>query len=214
MSFLRMPRMRKNTDASLTTFTDAHIVKVVLMGAARAGKTSLLTRLLVDDYYPAYLPTLEPAAYKPGSCVYRLEKTVGKKSIAFDFYDTPGFYQSPPMREFLFALADVFILVYAIDEYRSFQEICSILKEIRHKRPGANVLFIGSKTDLNAYRDITYDDVVKFGSSLGIEVFETSAKVDRSLYSRLMKYLQPRALFELGNADTSLKFKIERFFTR
>ena len=209
-------RKLKRQKAPKPSTEPSQIVNVVLMGAARVGKTSILTRLLLDEFYPAYLPTIEPGAYQLGHGVYRLESSIGKKVIAFDFFDSPGFYQSPPMKDFLITIADIFIVVYAIDEYRSFQEVSIILRDIYRKRPDASIILVGNKADLNAYRAVRYTEVVQFGNRNRLYVFETSAKVDRKLYTPLSKILHSQQILEMSgpSASFNLLSRIERVFSR
>ena len=210
-------RKLKGQNAPKPNPEPSQIVNVVLMGAARVGKTSILTRLLLDEFYPAYLPTIEPGAYQLGHGVFRFERWFGKKVIAFDFFDSPGFYQSTTMKNFLINIADIFIVVYAIDEYRSFQEVSIILRDIYRQRPDASIMLVGNKADLNANRAVPYTEDVLYENQKRLFVFETSAKADGKLHTTpLSKILHSQEILEVSGLSSSFNLlsKIRRVFSR
>ncbi|PRD29252.1 UNVERIFIED_CONTAM: Rasd1 [Trichonephila clavipes] len=119
--------------------------RLVLMGAARVGKTAIVHQFLYDMFPTEYIPTVEE--------LYRGEYDVGNTGLVLDILDTSGSYEFPAMRKLAVETGDAFILVYAINDEESFEEV-GRLKELlmEHKSCNAPVVVVGNKCDLEKQR--------------------------------------------------------------
>jgi small GTP-binding protein len=73
------------------------ICKIVLLGEAKAGKTTLLTSYISNEYTPCYVPTKGAALYKKIEYFKDLNC-----SIKFKIWDVPG-------QERYRSIADIFM---------------------------------------------------------------------------------------------------------
>ncbi|GFS30535.1 dexamethasone-induced Ras-related protein 1 [Trichonephila inaurata madagascariensis] len=119
--------------------------RLVLMGAARVGKTAIVHQFLYDMFPTEYIPTVEE--------LYRGEYDVGNTGLVLDILDTSGSYEFPAMRKLAVETGDAFILVYAINDEESFEEV-GRLKELlmEHKSCNAPIVVVGNKCDLEKQR--------------------------------------------------------------
>jgi small GTP-binding protein len=114
--------------------------KVVVMGAAKVGKSSILSRFLHDKFVTHHTPTIETFHHKK---VY-----FKARSLTLDIVDTSGEHQF--IRELSSNCGDAFVLVYNIGDEQSFHE----MKLIRQRLVGLTdnyhvpILVVGNMLDV------------------------------------------------------------------
>nr|CAD7596271.1 unnamed protein product [Timema genevievae] len=86
------------------------------MGAARVGKSSIISQFLYDKFNPRYRETIEELHRGE----YELQDGA---SLTLDILDTSGAFQFPAMRALSISTADAFILVYAVDDVETWEEV-------------------------------------------------------------------------------------------
>lgn len=119
--------------------------RLVLMGAASVGKTAIVHQFLYDHFPSEYLPTIEE--------LYRGEYDVGTTGLVLDILDTSGTYEFPAMRKLAVDTGDAFILVYAINDNESFEEVRRLKQLLlEHKQSDVPIVVVGNKCDLEKQR--------------------------------------------------------------
>ncbi|XP_054707935.1 ras-related protein Rap-1b-like [Uloborus diversus] len=119
--------------------------RLVLMGAACVGKTAIVHQFLYDYFPTEYMPTVEE--------LYRGEYDVGNTGLVLDILDTSGTYEFPAMRKLAVDTGDAFILVYAINDDKSFEEVRRLKQMIlEHKQSDVPIVVVGNKCDLEKQR--------------------------------------------------------------
>ncbi|KAH7949995.1 hypothetical protein HPB49_018208 [Dermacentor silvarum] len=93
-------------------------VRIAVMGAARVGKSSLIQQFLYGRVPKQHNATVEELHRRDyGSA------NGGRHRLTLELLDTSGSYQFPAMRQLAITTAQAFILVYAIDDQESFEEV-------------------------------------------------------------------------------------------
>ncbi|CAJ1054027.1 RASD family member 3 [Xyrichtys novacula] len=118
-------------------------VRLVFLGAAGVGKSSLIRRFLHDRFEHKYTRTVEE--------LHVLEyDTAGSGKTRLEILDTSGSYSFPAMRELCIRHSDAFALVYAVDDPGSLEEVRRLRDEILELRgrKGAPITVVGCKADL------------------------------------------------------------------
>jgi GTPase SAR1 family protein len=172
--------------------------QVMVLGAGGVGKTALLllfTRMR-DRYYPDdYDPNFE--------LTFTREVEVGDESCRLDLLDTTGGIGAPGTDSEIDSQsrywagqvpsADGFLLVYAINARRTFEELravhAHIVELLKAKKNGDGdhdadstqmlppaVVVVGSKCDLEDWREVHQDEAKELARSIGGSYIETSAK--------------------------------------
>ncbi|CAD5123634.1 DgyrCDS11962 [Dimorphilus gyrociliatus] len=121
--------------------------RVVFMGAGRVGKTSIIRRFLQNSFSNAYRETIEDLHCKD----YNIQGT----SVKVDFLDTSGDLAFPAMRRLSISTAHAFVLVYSVDDDRSFDTARSIRQQIKEQRSNYEALpcvVVANKIDLGPNR--------------------------------------------------------------
>ncbi|KAM4583557.1 dexamethasone-induced Ras-related protein 1 [Odontesthes bonariensis] len=161
--------------------------RIVVLGAPRVGKTSILRRYLRDGFVEEYNPTSEDFLRK----LFRIRG----ETYQIDILDASRERDFPAKRRLSILTGDIFLLVFSLDDRSSFEEVCTLRKEIlvakskltrssapEHcAQPRIPLLVCANKVDLqDSDREISNAEVLQ---ALGDDCayFETSAKDSTNL---------------------------------
>jgi len=116
--------------------------KIVVMGAAKVGKSSLISQFLYGTFSPKYKRTIEE--------MHHGDFSVAGVTLTLDILDTSGAYEFPAMRALSMSSADAFILVYDVNDSSTFEEVRALRDQIHETKGGTAVpiVVVGNKTDL------------------------------------------------------------------
>ncbi|XP_062711738.1 GTP-binding protein Di-Ras2 [Aedes albopictus] len=116
--------------------------KIVVMGAAKVGKSSIITQFLYGTFSPKYKRTVEE--------MHHGHFSVGGVNLTLDILDTSGSYEFPAMRALSISSAEAFILVYDITDSVTFEEVKAIRQQIHEIKAttAVPIVVVGNKTDL------------------------------------------------------------------
>ncbi|XP_053625612.1 ras-related protein Rap-1 [Plodia interpunctella] len=116
--------------------------KIVVLGAAKVGKSSLITQFLYNTFSPKYKRTIEE--------MHHGDFNVSGVRLTLDILDTSGAYEFPAMRALSMQSADAFILVYDITDADSFAEVRALRDQIHETKDSTAVpiVIVGNKVDL------------------------------------------------------------------
>uniref|UniRef100_A0A182JFS8 Uncharacterized protein n=2 Tax=Anopheles atroparvus TaxID=41427 RepID=A0A182JFS8_ANOAO len=117
--------------------------KIVMMGAAKVGKSSLITQFLYSSFSPKYKRTVEE--------MHHGHFSVGGVNLTLDILDTSGSYEFPAMRALSISSADAFILVYDVTDSSTFEEVKAIREQIHEIKSttAVPIVVVGNKNDLS-----------------------------------------------------------------
>uniref|UniRef100_A0A3Q0SLB2 Si:dkey-27j5.5 n=1 Tax=Amphilophus citrinellus TaxID=61819 RepID=A0A3Q0SLB2_AMPCI len=143
--------------------------RIVVLGAPRVGKTSILRRYLRDGFVEEYNPTSEDFLRK----LFRIRG----ETYQIDILDASRERDFPAKRRLSILTGDIFLLVFSLDDRSSFQEVCALRTEIL----AVPLLVCANKVDLQeSEREISKAEVLQaFGDDCAY--FETSAKDSTNL---------------------------------
>ncbi|KAJ8362961.1 hypothetical protein SKAU_G00117920 [Synaphobranchus kaupii] len=96
--------------------------RIVVLGAPKVGKTSILRRFLRDGFEEQYQPTSEDFHRK----LYQIRG----ETYQIEILDASGERAFPAKRRLSILTGDVFLLVFSLDDRGSFEEVCALRKEI------------------------------------------------------------------------------------
>ena len=124
--------------------------KIVVMGAAKVGKSSLISQFLYGTFSPKYKRTVEE--------MHHGDFSVAGLSLTLDILDTSGAYEFPAMRALSISSSDAFILVYDENNASTFEEVRSLRDQIHESKGGTEVpiVIVGNKVDLaDEHREVS-----------------------------------------------------------
>ncbi|XP_022920295.1 ras-related protein Rap-2a [Onthophagus taurus] len=168
-----VPRTQRSEDVDTVEKNDISHVrhKIVVMGAAKVGKSSVISQFLYGTFSTKYKRTVEE--------MHHGNFNVTGVNLTLDILDTSGAYEFPAMRALSISSADAFILVYDVTNADSFEEARALRDQIHETKGGTAVpiVIVGNKIDLTENRQVdtaTTESVVTVDWENGF--VETSAK--------------------------------------
>ncbi|KAI8847898.1 ras family-domain-containing protein [Chytridium lagenaria] len=146
-------------------------VKLVLLGEAAVGKSSLVLRFVNNEFQENKEPTIG-AAFLTQKC--RLEDKV----IKFEIWDTAGQERFHSLAPMYYRNAQAAIVAYDIPKQLSVAGQGKVMgKELqRQANPNIIIALVGNKLDLAANRAIPTDEAQAYATEEGLLFAEASAK--------------------------------------
>ncbi|XP_065331535.1 ras-like protein 2 [Cloeon dipterum] len=168
----------------------AQTYKVVVVGGGGVGKSAITIQFIQSYFVTDYDPTIEDSYVK--QCV------IDDVPAKLDILDTAGQEEFSAMREQYMRSGEGFLLVFAVNDRNSFDEIYKFHRQILRvkDRDEFPMLLVGNKADLDRQRVISQSDAAALSRQLKIPYIECSAKlrmnVDQSFYElvRLVRKFQ------------------------
>lgn len=145
--------------------------KIIWIGDSGVGKTCLLTKSQKNFFDQELKSTL-------GFEYYNITIKIKNKKILLQTWDTCGQESFKCIVNMFYKRAKLAILVYSIDNRKSFEGISFWLNEIRlNSDENIKLILVGNKNDLNDKREVSFEEGQEFSKRNGFNFFfETSAK--------------------------------------
>ena len=159
--------------------------KIIVIGDSSVGKSCLTLRGTKDKYKDFYTPTI-------GFEFLALNIKINNKIIRLQIWDTCGQEIYRSLIESFYRNSSLAMLVYAVDNQQSFENLENWLDEIKcQTHPNLKIFLIGNKIDLEDSRIISKEKGEHFFSSYNLDYFiETSAKTGENAQKVFIKAAQ------------------------
>jgi small GTP-binding protein len=149
-----------------------YLFKVVLVGDAEVGKTSLTTRFAYGTFTDGYISTL-------GVDFIVKSIPINNYIVKLQAWDTAGQERYAGVRPIYYRGAKGALLVFDITMRQSFVNVEKWFNQIRrYSGTDVPIILVGNKLDLNDSRVVNTGEVQEYSKQKGIIYFETSAKTD------------------------------------
>jgi small GTP-binding protein len=149
--------------------------KIVLLGSASVGKTSIICRAVSDEF-----DTEMPATI--GACYTAKQVEVAGTQINLQIWDTAGQERFRTLAPMYYRGSIVALLVFSVIEEKSLQDVKDWADEIKQQADEMPVLFVvANKADLVDERTVTTDQGEAVSKELGAFYSEVSAKSGRGI---------------------------------
>ena len=139
--------------------------KVVVVGDCEVGKTSILKKLINDEFKSDYTPT---KGYEFNICLIK----VNNMTIKLQIWDTCGEENYRTILLNLYRNSNFGILVYSITSRQSFNNLEDWIIKLRKKAPLTKIILLGNKSDENDKREVSYDEGKEICEKYNLEYFE------------------------------------------
>eukprot|EP01083_Nonionella_stella_P025885 71254_1 len=147
--------------------------RITMLGEGAVGKSSLIIRLVANEFYREYDPGSED--------LYECRLEVDGIQTDLEIMDTYGQEQFAALRDHWIRESNVFMLVYAINSERTFRYVDDLMKSIVRQKEeefeNTSVILVGNKEDLpHSQRGVLYETGKRMANKWNIPFIETSAK--------------------------------------
>jgi small GTP-binding protein len=119
-----------------------HCAKAVFVGMSSVGKTSLIRKLIYDDF------DIDDALSTVTAACFTLNYEVNGNPVKLQIWDTAGQERYKAMTSMYFRSAEFVFIVFDLGNEISFQQVDYWLKISREKSPTAKLFLLGNKCDL------------------------------------------------------------------
>nr|XP_022308290.1 GTP-binding protein Di-Ras1-like [Crassostrea virginica] len=152
------------------------VYRVVFLGAPGVGKTSIIQRCVCNEFKDKYSPTIEEMYF------YKLALPEGQ-CVRFEVIDTSGLLEFSAMIDLRISQAQALVVVYAINNERSFLLAKSLCERIRRIKGGEfqHILLVGNKLDRTDRKVSTVSACRFVGWKPKCLLVESSAKIDLNI---------------------------------
>lgn len=141
--------------------------KICVLGCAGVGKSALVVRFLTKRFIWEYDPTLE--------CTYKHQAVVDDEQVSMEILDTAG-QEWTIHRDGHVRWADGFVIVYAVNDRHSFEELSHIKQNIDDiKKTNALCVLVSNKNDLLHEIHVPNSEGERLSTDWACAFFETSA---------------------------------------
>lgn len=175
---LIMPIGRKTTKKKTKSCVGKIQMNFAILGSSHCGKTSLVKRFLCGSFSDKYNPTSMDVFEEH----YKLDATdVG---VSYRIFDITGSDDFPAMRQLAINSADIFVIVYAVNDRDSFEDAKNVKTEIlRTKGRGDVPIFlVANKCDVDKENHVVSSEEGRMlAKQWGCHFAETSAKISQNI---------------------------------
>jgi small GTP-binding protein len=149
--------------------------KVVLLGATSVGKTSIVTRLLSEDFDHEQPQTIG-VTYQSKSI------HTERADVTLRIWDTAGQERFRSIAPMYYQGSRCAIVVFSLADANTLREAQSWIDELHHHLDDMPSLYlVGNKADLAQEREVRIDDGTQLADHFRACYFETSAKTGQNI---------------------------------
>ncbi|GAB1604222.1 ras-related protein Rab-24-like isoform X1 [Argonauta hians] len=156
-------------------------IKVVLLGTAMVGKTSLVDRFLHERYLGdtvRYQNTI-------GGAYGQKNVDVNGKTIQLGIWDTAGSERYASLSRIYYRDAGAAIVCYDLSEQNTLERAKFWIEELQNNESDCKLYLCGTKKDLlqtqTCPQKVQRGDAEALGDNFSAEVFETSSKTGENI---------------------------------
>ena len=189
--------------------------KVEVVGDLEVGKTSILRRLIQNEFIEEYTATV---GYEFNPYLVKVNNTI----IKFQIWDMCGNENYRPVLLNLYRNALLGVLVYSVCSRESFKNLETWIPQLKKSAlPNSKIILIGNKNDDEEKREVSFEEGKLLCEKNKLELFqEISAKngfsspnflelAAISLYKDYELHKEDDESFTLNNKDESIMLDFE-----
>jgi len=145
-------------------------LKMLLLGDAAVGKTSLIKQYIKGSFAKDYKMTI-------GTDIFTKDIVTDEHTITLSIWDIAGQDRFKFFRQSFYRGASGAMVVFDLTRYPTFNpNVVNWLKELWNFTGKIPVVLIGNKVDLEDLRNVRQTDVQEFADKIPCKYIETSAK--------------------------------------
>ena len=182
---------------------DYNTKRFIILGDESVGKTSILNSLLGKGFNSEIPSTFATEVFSK-----KLEININGKSkdVTFEVFDVPVKEKLRAIVKLFLKNKDGIILVYSINDRKSFENISKvwipIISEVYGDIKDIPIFLISNKNDLYLEGEISYEEGYKLANNYNMKFFEFSAKIIDNNKFDLQEIIKLLPEKEIGNYRT------------
>ena len=169
-----------------------YIIKIVLLGEANVGKTSLVYRYIENKFRENYKSTLGVNLLKKDLAIE------GYGDISAQIWDLGGQESFKSLRKLYLEGANGAFAVYDMTSKKTFEKVNDWVRDFRESRDDAPIILIGNKSDLERQIKITERESKEYANTNNLGMIITSAKTGQNVEEAFIE-LTKKILDQISN---------------
>ena len=155
--------------------------KVILLGDAGVGKTSLLAQYVDGQFSEEYHQTIGANFLIKEIDLTKIldQLDIKDKGFKLYFWDIGGQTDKLWANEYYFVQAVGAMVIFSLEKVTSFEQIDFWIEKLKELSGDVPYIIVGNKTDLE--RKVNKEVIENKLKSLGVKYFETSAKLNKNV---------------------------------
>ena len=186
--------------------SEKYIIKVLTLGDATVGKSSIVIRYSDNKFSETLLSTIGVDSKR------KIVKINGEK-VRVSIWDTAGQEKFQNIVKQYYKGANGVLLIYDIAEKKSFKNLDFWIRDLKENADNFNDIFIcliGNKIDKEEEREVSIEEADEYAKEKNLPFFEVSAKTGEGihkLFHEIIKGAMKKILNSTENDDNiSLSF--------
>ena len=168
------------------------VIKMVLLGSASVGKTSLVYRFIENKFRENYKATL-------GVNLLKKDLEIDDYGdVSAQIWDLGGQESFKSLRKLYLEGANGGLVIFDLTDRKSFDKLTEWIASFKEARGEKPLLLIGNKSDLENIREISDDEAIQYAKSNNMELIITSAKTGQNV-EECFENLTKRILDEISS---------------
>ncbi|KAG9264127.1 ras-related protein Rab-35-like [Astyanax mexicanus] len=158
-----------------------HLFKLLIIGDSNVGKSSLLLRFADNSFSGNYITTI--------GVDFKIRTVdIDGERVKLQIWDTAGQERFRTITSTYYRNTHGVIIVYDVTNPESFVNVKRWLNEISQNCDSVCKILVGNKNDDPSKKQVDTQDAMRFGESVGVRVFETSAKENINVEEMFMAF--------------------------
>ncbi|KAL7722813.1 Small GTPase Rab7 [Entamoeba marina] len=163
--------------------------KVVFVGDAGVGKTSLIKHYINHSYSTDYRSTI-------GTDVHQKDVVVDDVPYSLTIWDTAGHEKYQSLIKSFYRGTDFCVFVFDITSQESFKDIENwyneFMNEVGNDNEQSTCIIVGNKLDLGISREVPIEQAQQYAKQKGWMYIETSAAVGENVDEMMIELIHCR----------------------
>ncbi|XP_038069096.1 ras-related protein Rap-2b-like [Patiria miniata] len=160
------------------------VLRVVLLGTAGVGKSSLLMQF-ASSFYTDVSDYESMLSDNPEDEFYEKTVEIDGQITTLHIMDTPSYGQADfeEKEEQYLSDGDAYLLVYSVTDRRSFKKANELRFKLQRTKETETVpiILVGNKTDLERSREVSFAEGKHFAALFDCKLIETSAAISHNV---------------------------------
>ncbi|XP_022082382.1 ras-related protein Rap-2b-like [Acanthaster planci] len=160
------------------------VLRVVILGTAGVGKSSLLMQF-ASSFYTDVSDYESMLSDNPEDEFYEKTVEIDGQITTLHIIDTPSYGQATfdDKEEQYLADGDAYLLVYSVTDRRSFKKANELRFKLQRTKETETVpiILVGNKTDLERSREVSFAEGKHFAALFDCKLIETSAAISHNV---------------------------------
>jgi small GTP-binding protein len=186
-------------------FSYQYIFKIILIGDASTGKTSLINRYVTNMYHDKYICTI-------GVDFMMKSVTYEDQVIKLQIWDTAGMEKYKQITTSYYRGAQAAIVCFDLTSRASFESVqrwIDDFSQFYNPMFQKSLVIVGNKADLVSEREVTAEQIENFRKINNYAYYETSAKMGDNVEELFQSLAKGLYTAYKNNMDSQIKNAIQ-----